>query len=506
MIPTLLLSALLTSFAHDAVPPAGFVAIFNGKDLTGWHGWNIHARNASPSELAKLSVAERKAKIEEWTLDARKHWSVANGELINDGHGAYLSTEKEYRDYELLLEYRTVAKADSGIYLKGTPQVQIWDSTETAKFNIGADKGSGGLWNNSAGAKGKDPLALADRPFGQWNQFRILQIGERTSVWLNDQLVVEDAVMENFWDRKARLQPQGPILLQTHGGEIRWRNIFVREISTAEASDWLRRKSNERWIADSKVVQGSGSGKTTLVQSQVALTDEICEPRAGLLRRLFSSRRGSRERYVISGDALISPAERLSRMSASAGFQSLFNGVDFSGWAGPVENYEIQEGAIVCKPKKGGTIYTQEEWGDFIVRLEFKLPAGGNNGLAIRYTGKGDAAYSGMTELQILDDGHPMYARIDKRQAHGSAYGMVPAHRGYLRPAGQWNYQEVTVKGQMIRVELNGTTILDCDLSKVTEFMGGTPHPGKDRTKGHFGFAGHSDPVMFRNIEIKKLD
>jgi hypothetical protein len=111
-----------------------------------------------------------------------------------------------------------------------------------------------------------------------------------------------------------------------------------------------------------------------------------------------------------------------------------------------------------------------------------------------------------MCELQVLDDNYEkVRAKIDPRQAHGSAYGMVPAARGYQHPIGEWNYQEVTVKGPTIKVELNGTVILDCDLSKVKETMHNYPHPGKDRTCGSFGFAGHSDPVMFRNISIRRL-
>lgn len=189
-----------------------------------------------------------------------------------------------------------------------------------------------------------------------------------------------------------------------------------------------------------------------------------------------------------------------------AGFTPIFNGKDFTGWAGPVENYEVKEGAIVCKKGKGGTIYTEEEFGDFIVRLEFKLPPGGNNGLAIRYPGRGNAAYAGMCELQVLDSEHSKYAKLDKRQYHGSAYGMAAAKRGFLRPAGEWNYQQVTVQGPAIKVELNGHLILDTDLSTVTEYMANSPHPGKNLKKGHFGFAGHSDPVEFRNISIKRLD
>jgi hypothetical protein len=199
---------------------------------------------------------------------------------------------------------------------------------------------------------------------------------------------------------------------------------------------------------------------------------------------------------------------------AGKSFTSLFNGQDLSGWAGAKANYTVTEGAIQCLKGKGGVLHTEKTYGDFIVRLDFLLPPAGNNGLAIRYPTTeeldkmeknnlhGDAAYVGMTELQVLDDGHPNYASIDPRQAHGSAYGMAAAKRGYLRPAGQWNHQMVTVEGSKIRVELNGTRILDTDLSMITEYMANTPHPGKDRTSGHFGFAGHSDPVQFRNIEI----
>jgi hypothetical protein len=168
----------------------------------------------------------------------------------------------------------------------------------------------------------------------------------------------------------------------------------------------------------------------------------------------------------------------------------------------------IKDGAIVWQHNKGGTIYTQEQFTNFVARVEFNLPPGGNNGLAIRYPGSGDTAYVGMCECQVLDDNYEKVTgdKIDPRQVHGSAYGMVAALRGYQHPIGEWNYEEVTVTGHKIKVELNGTVILDCDLSTVTEFVHNTAHPGKDRTSGSFGFAGHNDPVMFRNISIKPLD
>ena len=191
--------------------------------------------------------------------------------------------------------------------------------------------------------------------------------------------------------------------------------------------------------------------------------------------------------------------------AAEPGFVSIYNGKDFDGWAGPTYAWEADQGVIRCKPKRGGTVYYKQEYGDFIVRLEYKLPEGGNNGLAIRYPGKGDTAYEGMCEIQILDDDHPKNAGHDPRKFNGSAYNMVAAERGHLKPTGQWNSMEATVRGSTIKVELNGAVILDADLSKVTEFVGNKPHPGKDRTRGYFGFAGHGSPVEFRNIRIREL-
>jgi Domain of Unknown Function (DUF1080) len=167
------------------------------------------------------------------------HWRVENGELINVGTGPYATTDEEFGDIELLIEYKTVPKADSGIYLRGVPQVQIWDKNQVfdpKKPDRKPHLGSGGLFNNTPGAPGRDPLVVADKPFGDWNAFGIRQIGARTWVWLNDKPVVDGAVMKNFWDRTKPLPAKGPIMLQTHGGEIRWRNIFVRDIPADEAA------------------------------------------------------------------------------------------------------------------------------------------------------------------------------------------------------------------------------------------------------------------------------
>ena len=227
--------------AQQPKPPAGFRAIFNGKDLTGWYGLNPHS-------AANLKGEKREANLKQQRADFAKHWRIENAELINDGTGPYATTEAEFGDIEFLIEYQTVAKADSGIYLRGTPQVQIWDwhqKFDPKNPNRKPHLGSGGLFNNTPGAPGRDPLVLADKPFGTWNQFRIRQIGARTWVWLNEKLVVDGAVMENFWDRSKPLPAKGPIMLQTHGGEIRWRNLFVHDIDAKEARALLNQSNAE---------------------------------------------------------------------------------------------------------------------------------------------------------------------------------------------------------------------------------------------------------------------
>jgi hypothetical protein len=418
-----------TQSPQAGTPPEGFTALFNEKNLSGWWGLStedpVKWKAFSADKLAEKKAASLK--------DIAQHWSVDGEELVNDGHGLYLSTQKNYGDFEFLVDYKTVPKADSGIYLRGIPQVQIWDSTEEAKFNIGANKGSGGLWNNSKGAPGKDPLVLADKPFGQWNSFRIIMVGERVSVWLNGKLLVDHARMENYFNRKGQIPRTGPIQLQTHGGEIRWRNVFIREIGTNEGNEILASKGGND-------------------------------------------------------------------------FKSAFNGKNFEGWAGPTNNYSVDHGSIQCLKGKGGTIYVNDELGDFSARMEFKLPPGGNNGLAIRYPGSGDTAYVGMCELQVLDDSAKKYAKLHPAQYHGSAYGMAPAARGYQRPVGEWNFQEVTVDGSRIKVELNGTLILNADLANVEKPMYDLgKFKGRLRKSGYFGFAGHGDAVSFRNISIRNI-
>jgi hypothetical protein len=413
-------------------PPKGFTALFNGKDFTNFKGWAVHEKGGSPVDLAKLTPEERQKKFDGWTADLKNHWTIEDGALVNKGTGPFLASEKDYADFELLVEYKISPTVDAGIYPKTMPQIQVWDPTDPKQAANDNAKGSGGLWNNPKGTPGRDPLVKADKPAGEWNQFRILVVGERITIHLNNQLVVDHARILNYFDKGKPVPKAAPFLLQTHAPKlpIHWRNIFVREIPAKEANEILAKKLDK-------------------------------------------------------------------------GFEAVFNGKDFDGWQGATANYEVVDGAVRCKKGKGGVLYTKHEYDDFQVSLEFKLPKNGNNGLAIRFPGgAGDGAYIGMTELQVLDDD---YKNIDPRQAHGSAYGMAAAARGYQRPIGEWNHQLVTVKGSTIKVELNGTQILDTDLSKITDYMANSPHPGKDRPAGYFGFCGHNDPVEFRNVKIKPL-
>src|SRR5688572_6262350 len=212
-------------------PPKGFTALYNGRDLAGWRGGDTFDHR----KWLALPETDRARLDAEWTADMRAHWRAEGPELVNDGKGKYATTVNDYGDFELLVDYKTVPLADSGIYLRGCPQVQIWDHTNPAEFKNGADKGSGALWNNSPNAPGRFPPMVADKPFGEWNRFRIIQVGSRTTVYLNDQQTVDHAIMENLWEKnKKPIWKKGPIQLQTHGGEIRWRNLFIRGIPSME--------------------------------------------------------------------------------------------------------------------------------------------------------------------------------------------------------------------------------------------------------------------------------
>lgn len=201
----------------DNTPPEGFVALFNGKDLTGWKGLV-----GNPKTRATMPLDELTQKQAEADKRAAEHWTVEDGALKYSGKGKIsLCTAKDYGDFEMLVDYKILENGDSGIYLRGSPQVQIWDP----KFR---PEGSGGLFNNKNNPS--KPSACADRPAGEWNSMRIKMVGEKVSVWLNGQLVVDNVVLENYWEREKPIYEVGQIELQDHGNTLWFKNIYIKEL------------------------------------------------------------------------------------------------------------------------------------------------------------------------------------------------------------------------------------------------------------------------------------
>lgn len=409
----------------------GFVAMFNGTDLTGWKGLVGDPIKRSKMDAKTLAAAQVKADAE-----AKESWKPMNGELHFMSHGNNLATVKQYGDFEMLVDWKIIddkkGNGDAGIYLRGSPQVQIWD---TARVKSGAQVGSGGLYNNKVNES--KPLKVADNKLDEWNTFRILMKGDRVTVYLNGELVTDNVILENYWDRNLPIFAEEQIELQAHGSPVVYRDIYIREIPRAK------------------------------------------------------------------------PFE-LSTQEKKEGYKVLFDGTNMYNWTGNTRDYIIEDGNIAIRPKpgkgSGGNLFTKEEFSDFIFRFEFQLTPGANNGLGIRAPLTGDAAYQGM-ELQILDNEAPIYKNLHIYQYHGSVYGTLPAKRGFLKPVGEWNYEEVIVNGPKIKVILNGTVILDGDITEARKngAADGKAHPGLLRESGHIGFLGHGSPVQFRNIRIKDL-
>ncbi len=410
-------------YAWKLLLDAGFTAAFNGKDLSGWKGLV-----ADPPQRSRL-MPEESAKARADADDLmRKHWRVIDGMLAFDGRGHSLCTAKDYADFEMFVDWKIEPQGDSGIYLRGSPQVQIWDPAQWPE-------GSGGLYNNQKNPA--KPAVKADRPIGEWNTFYIKMAGERVTVILNGVLVVDDVIMENYWEREKPIYPAGQIELQAHSTPLYFKNIFIRERP-----------------ADGEVRAAS------------VLADE----------------------------------ER------TAGFVPLFNGRDLSGWTGDTKGYVVENGTLVVVPESGGNLYTEAEYTDFNLRFEFKLTTGANNGIGIRGPLTGDAAYMGM-EIQVLDDSADQYKALQPYQYHGSIYGVVPSKRGFQKPVGEWNVEEIIARGRRITVKLNGATIVDADLDQASTpvTLDGRDHPGLMRDGGYISFCGHGSRVEFRNLRILDL-
>ena len=208
----------------DNTPPEGYVALFNGKDLSGWKGLpkapldNPFKRQAAPPEELKKAQAAADERM-------RQHWKVKDGALVFDGRGDSLCTVREdYGDFEMYVDWKIEKAGDSGIYLRGTPQVQIWDADAAPQNAVG----SGGLFNNKQHPS--KPSKRADKPVGQWNTFWIKMVGDKVWVKLNDEMVVDGVVLENYWDYAKPIFPTGQIELQNHGNTLYFKNIYIKEL------------------------------------------------------------------------------------------------------------------------------------------------------------------------------------------------------------------------------------------------------------------------------------
>ncbi|MEX2188593.1 MAG: DUF1080 domain-containing protein [Pirellulales bacterium] len=229
-----------------------------------------------------------------------------------------------------------------------------------------------------------------------------------------------------------------------------------------------------------------------------------------MLRLAHAGHRPSILSFLVAAAVAIpgaAAADKAADAGDEKGFVALFNGKDLDGWQGATKGYEVADGVLVCQKQGGGNLYTAKEYKDFVFRFEFKLEPGANNGVGLRTPMKGDAAYVGM-ESQILDNDHEMYKNIAPYQAHGSIYGVIPAKRGALKKTGEWNSQEITLKGRDVKVVLNGTTIVEGNLDKAStpKTMDGHDHPGLKNEKGYIGFLGHGARIEFRNLRVKELE
>jgi len=402
----------------------GYLSIFNGKDLSGWHGLvknPILRAKMTKEELSKAQI-EANAKM-------LNNWKVKDGYIVFNGDGDNLCTQKLYDDFEMIVDWKISKHGDSGIYLRGSPQVQIWD---TSRVDVGAQVGSGGLYNNQKNPS--KPLVLADNAIGDWNTFRIKMEGDRVTVFLNGVLVVDNVVMENYWERSIPIFPREAIELQAHGTDLAFRNLYVKELNPDQA-------------------------------------------------------------YLI-------PEEE------KEGFKLLFNGKNLDNWIGNKVDYSAEGGLLLVNPKEGdhGNLFTEKEYSDFIFRFEFQLTSGANNGIGIHAPLEGDAAYVGK-EIQVLDNTAVIYKDLQPYQYHGSVYGVIPAKREFLKPVGEWNSEEIWVKGDDIKITLNGTVIVEGNMKTASKkgTMDHKDHPGLLRHKGYIGFLGHGSPLKFRNIRVKEL-
>ncbi|MBN1816585.1 MAG: DUF1080 domain-containing protein [Sedimentisphaerales bacterium] len=429
-----MLFASMSVMAQSQSIPEGFIPLFNGHNLAGWKGL-LKSPYDNPIRRAGLSEQERKQLQDQADELMRQHWTIKDGVLCFDGKGFSLATAREdYGDFELLVDWKLVTpKGDSGLYLRGSPQVQIWDP-EYRKI------GSGGLYNNQKNPS--EPLKIADKPVGQWNTFRIKMIGDRVTVHLNGELIVDHVVMENYWDRNRPIFPTGQIELQCHGDPICFRNIFIREI-----------------------------------------------PRTGQWKKLFNGRdmAGWTEgapAYQVKDDAILCDPS----------------------WGVNVKGYQVEDGTIACKPGGNLYTLEEFTDFQFKFEFKLTPGANNGLGLrtgipshaayeAMELQILDDTAekYKGLQPYQFHGS---VYGVVPAKTGFLKPIGEwnqqeVIAKGSHITVI----LNEKTILDEdVLKVSKDGTETMDHQ-----------KHPGLTRTRGHIAFLGHGDVLWFRNIEIMEL-
>lgn len=430
IVRTVLLSSLLFGcFAPVATGgnPGSAPKVF--EDLIGGCSLSDHWQGMPESSPEAEKDHQEQIRDEE----VSEHWRLEKGVLVSDGRGPSLVSKREFGNFELCVCWLTNSEGEGGVYLRGFPEVPILRMAYEAALQRGDGKGGPGD-GSQAGAQ--LPAAVHHVRVGKWNHLFVRMVGQYATVILNGKTVAKNFVLEDFLHQERLVPAVGPIRLEPHSSEIRFRGLQVRELSHEE-----------------------------------------------VVRHLACVRGGER------------------------GFNKIFNGENLEGWSGAKEAYEIVQEAVRCKNGMKGYLMTDAEYDNFVIRFEVLIPPGGNNGLGIHVPATGEIpAYDGI-EIQVIDPTAPKHANIKDYQHHGSVYGLAPARQGYLRPVGQWNYEEIVVDKGNIQVFLNGFEIVNCNLEEVrSNPVDGEEHPGAYRTTGHIVLCGHDEAVQFRNIRIRQIE
>ncbi len=465
-----LLASSAQAAAAQAVVPETTITLFDGEDLDSFYTWLAGSGREDPDRV--FSVVDQ--------IDG------APALRISGERWGGLVTKQAYRDYHLLVEFRW------GLATWGDRRDSARDSGVLVHCQ-GPDgstgEGSSGPWMRSVEAQ------VIEGGVGDFILVAGFDHEGRRVVPRLTAPVTTDRDGESVFD------PQGEPR-EFEGGRINWwgRDVDWEDRLGFRGPDDVESPYGE-WtrlevIADgdriTTLVNGTVVNQATgssLSEGQILIQSEGAEI---YFRRIE-----------------LRPLSVRSETSAGEeGFVPLFDGKTLDGWVLKGKTgagYRVEDGKIVCPPGGGGNLLTEREYSDFVLRFEFRLFEGSNNGLGIRAPLEArDVAYDGI-ELQIIDNGAERYRDIQPWQKHGSLYHVFPAKTGHLRPVGEWNRQEVTARGTRIQVVLNGATILDVDTDDVTDPDLLARHPGLKRRSGHLGFLGHNEPIEFRNIRLKDL-